>query len=152
MERRDIRGRVRPGESEPDLMLHVIYDGQCGFCIRSLKICRALDVRGALRFHDANARQEVLAAFPELAEADFENAMFAVAPDRRVTRGFFAFRRILWESPPMWLLLPLFYFPGTGWIGPNVYAWIARNRRRLGCTTDACELPAPRSGRGPGAR
>jgi predicted DCC family thiol-disulfide oxidoreductase YuxK len=129
-------------------MLHVIYDGQCGFCIRSLKVCRALDVRGALQFHDANMRKEVLVLFPELGQADFENAMFAVAPDRSVTRGFFAFRRIVWESPLMWPLLPVFYFPGARWIGPKMYAWVARNRRRLGCATDVCELPEPRPMRG----
>ena len=125
-------------------MLHVIYDGQCGFCVRSLKVCRALDVRRALRFHDANARPQVFAQFPELSDADFENAMFAVGPDRRVTRGFFAFRRILWESPLMWPLIPLFYFPGTGIVGPRVYAWVARNRRRFGCESDVCEVPAVR--------
>jgi predicted DCC family thiol-disulfide oxidoreductase YuxK len=125
-------------------VLHVIYDGQCGFCVRSLKVCRALDARRALRFHDANARQQVSAQFPELSGADFENAMFAVASDRRVTRGFFAFRRILWESPLMWPLIPLFYFPGTGIVGPRVYAWVARNRRRFGCESDVCELPAVR--------
>jgi predicted DCC family thiol-disulfide oxidoreductase YuxK len=101
-------------------MLHVIYDGQCGFCVRSLKVCRALDVRGALRFHDANARAQIDASFPELAAADFENAMFAVAPDRSVTRGFFAFRRILWESPLMWPLIPLSYLPGSGVNGSRV--------------------------------
>lgn len=122
-------------------MLHVIYDGQCGFCVRSLKVCRALDVRGALRFHDANARPQIDASFPELATADFENAMFAVAPDRSVTRGFFAFRRILWESPLMWLLIPLFYLPGSGVIGPRAYAWVARNRRRFGCESEVCEMP-----------
>lgn len=125
-------------------MLNVIYDGQCGFCVRSLKVCRALDVRRALRFHDANARQQVFAQFPELSGADFENAMFAVAPDRRVTRGFFAFRSILWESPLMWPLIPLFYFPGTSIVGPRVYAWVAKNRRRFGCESDVCELPAVR--------
>ena len=125
-------------------MLHVIYDGQCGFCIRSLKVCRALDLRRALRFHDASARQQVYANFPELTGADFENAMFAVAPDRSVTRGFFAFRRILWESPLMWPLIPLCYIPGASVIGPRVYAWVARNRGRLGCQSDVCELPAVR--------
>ena len=125
-------------------MLHVIYDGQCGFCIRSLKVCRALDLRRALRFHDASARQQVYANFPELTGADFENAMFAVAPDRSVTRGFFAFRRILWESPLMWPLIPLFYFPGAGIIGPRAYAWVARNRSRFGCESDVCELPPVR--------
>lgn len=127
-------------------MLDVIYDGRCGFCVRSLKVCRALDVRSALRFHDANARQQVLAVFPELAGADFENAMFVVAPGRRVTRGFFAFRRILWESPLMWPLLPLFYVPGSGALGPRVYAWVSSNRRRFGCESDVCQRPP--AGRG----
>jgi predicted DCC family thiol-disulfide oxidoreductase YuxK len=109
--------------------------------VRSLNVCRALDVRSALRYHDANARQQVHAAFPELAGADFENAMFVVAPDRRVVRGFFAFRRILRESPLMWPLLPLFYFPGSSLVGPKVYAWVARNRGSIGCESDVCELP-----------
>ena len=124
-------------------MLDVIYDGQCGFCVRALRICRALDVRRALRFHDATARARVHAAFPELARADFENAMFAVAPDRSVTRGFFAFRRVAWESPLTWPLLPVFYFPGSSWVGPKVYAWVARNRHRFGCESEVCELPPP---------
>src|SRR5688500_3475635 len=128
MGRRALHRQLPPGASEY-VMLHVIYDGQCGFCVRSLKVCRALDVRRALQFHDATARQQVFAWFPELSGADFENAMFAVAPDRRVTRGFFAFRRILWESPLMWPLIPLFYFPGMGIVGPRAYAWVARNRR-----------------------
>ena len=128
-------------------MLHLIYDGQCGFCVRSLKVCRALDVRGAFHYHDATARDEVLVRFPELVHADFENAMFALAPDRSVTRGFFAFRRIAWESPLMWPILPLFYVPGAGWIGSRVYAWVARNRRRLGCESDICEVPPDRKPR-----
>jgi predicted DCC family thiol-disulfide oxidoreductase YuxK len=132
---------------EPGLILDVIYDGRCGFCVRALKVCRALDVRSALRYHDANARQQVDTAFPELADADFDNAMFVVAPDRRVTQGFFAFRRILWESPLMWPLLALFYCPGSGVIGPRVYAWVARHRRSLGCESDVCELPP--AGRNP---
>jgi predicted DCC family thiol-disulfide oxidoreductase YuxK len=131
-------------------VLDVVYDGRCGFCVRSLSVCRALDVRSALRYHDANARPQVHAAFPELAGADFENAMFAVTPDRRVARGFFAFRRILWESPLMWPLLPLFYFPGSGLVGPKVYAWVARNRGSFGCESDVCELPpAPPASRNP---
>lgn len=125
-------------------MLHVVYDGRCGFCVRSLRVCRALDVRGALSVHDATAREEVLARFPELVHADFDNAMFVVAPDRSVTRGFFAFRRIAQESPLMWPFLPLLYFPGSSAIGPRVYAWVARNRRRFGCESEVCEVPPAR--------
>ncbi len=69
--------------------------------------------------------------------------MFAVAPDGRVTRGFFAFRRIAREVPLMWPLLPLLYFPGSGLIGPPAYAWVARNRRRFGCESEVCERPEP---------
>jgi predicted DCC family thiol-disulfide oxidoreductase YuxK len=126
------------------MMLDVIYDGQCGFCIRALRVCRAFDTRGVLRFHDANARQQVYAEFPELRDADFENAMFVVTPKRDVTRGFFAFRRIARALPAMWIALPLLYFPGSRWIGPKVYAWIARNRSRFGCESDVCELPPTR--------
>jgi len=123
-------------------MLHVIYDGRCGFCVRALMVCRTLDVRGGLRFYDANAQMKIHSEFPELRDADFDNAMFAVDLDRSVTRGFFAFRRVLWESPLMWPLLPLFYFPGMRWIGPRVYAWVAKNRRLFGCATDVCDLSA----------
>lgn len=138
-------------------MLHVIYDDHCGFCIRSLKVCRALDLGKRLEFHGssrvrpgggaagaATASPLRPGAFPELAHADFDNAMFTVAPDRSVARGFFAFRRIAREVPLLWPLLPLFYLPGSGAVGPRVYAWVARNRRRFGCASEVCELPEPR--------
>jgi predicted DCC family thiol-disulfide oxidoreductase YuxK len=123
-------------------MLHLIYDGQCGFCRRSLRLCVALDVRRRLRLHDATDRAAVVARFPMLADADFDDAMFAVAPDGRVYRGFFAFRRVLRESPLMWPLLPIFYLPFSGTLGPRAYGWVARNRHRLGCESNVCELPA----------
>ena len=129
-------------------MLDVIYDGQCGFCIRSLKVCRALDLGSRLRFHDANLRSQIDRDFPELAHADFENAMFSVTPGRRVDRGFFAFRRVALVTQLMWLALPLLYFPGASWIGPRVYAWVAKNRGRFGCESEVCEMPPP-NGRGP---
>ena len=130
-------------------MLDVIYDGQCSFCIRSVRICRALDLRGRLRFHDANAPLQISADVPELAHADFENAMCAVTPNRGVHRGFFAFRRVALECPPMWLALPVLYFPGSGWIGQKVYAWVARNRRRFGCASEGREMPPPSGSRRP---
>ena len=121
--------------------MDVIYDGQCSFCIRVLRICRTLDRRRTLRFHDANDRGQMHARFPELRGADVENAMFVVTPSRRVYRGFFAVRRIALAVPLMWPLLGLLHLPGSGWAGPKAYAWVARNRRRFGCESDACELP-----------
>lgn len=124
--------------------LHLIYDGDCGFCVRSLKVLQRLDVLGRLRYWNARERAAVLLEFPALATADLDDAMYAVTEDGRAYRGFFAFRRAVWVSPLMWWLLPLFYFPGAGVIGPRVYAWVARNRRSLGCNSDVCELPTKR--------
>ena len=126
------------------MTLDVIYDGHCGFCVRAMSVCRALDVRRALRFHDANARPEIGRRFPELATADLDDAMFVVGPDRALYRGFFAFRRLSWASPLTWPLLPVFYFPGSAWLGPKMYAWVARHRRHFGCESDVCVIE-PRS-------
>ena len=121
--------------------LNIIYDGHCGFCIRSLKFVRALDTARAFRYHDAH-QPETFALFPELRDADVEDAMFTLAKGEPPYRGFFAFRRLLWSSPLMWVLIPIFYAPGAAHFGPRVYTWVARNRSRLGCKTEVCELPA----------
>jgi predicted DCC family thiol-disulfide oxidoreductase YuxK len=124
-------------------LIHIIYDGQCGFCVRTLKVARALDVGGVLRFHDATDRARIDAQFPALLGADLETAMYAVADGGQTYRGFFAFRRLVWSSPLLWPLLLLFYFPGATVVGPRVYGWVARRRTNLGCGSPGCPLPPP---------
>ena len=89
--------------------VYVIYDGQCRFCIRSLKLFSAADIFKIFRFYDAHDEPSVAALFPELHGADFDNAMFVVTERRAVYRGFFAFRRMIWSSPLLWPLIPVFY-------------------------------------------
>ena len=125
-------------------MLHLVYDGQCRFCQRTLRVCAALDVRRRLQAHDATNRAAIVARFPMLGGADFDNALFAVTEDGIVFRGFFAVRRILRESPLTWILLPFFHLPYSGRVGQRVYGWIARNRYRLGCQSDFCQVDADR--------
>lgn len=122
--------------------LHVIYDGQCLFCIRSLKLFCAVDFMHVFSFYDAHDKSRISVTFPELRDADFDNAMFVVTESREVSRGFFAFRRMIWGSPLTWLLIPIFYFPGAGFVGTGVYAWVAKNRLKFGCRSDACTLPS----------
>ena len=123
--------------------LNIIYDGRCGFCIRALKLVSALDTRKVLRFHDAK-QAEALARFPILGDADVEDAMYAVTHNELLYHGFFAFRRLIWVGPLLWPFLPLFYFPGASLLGPPIYAWVARNRKRLGCRSDFCAPPTAR--------
>ncbi|MEE2637947.1 MAG: DCC1-like thiol-disulfide oxidoreductase family protein [Acidobacteriota bacterium] len=115
-------------ENDDSVSCHVIYDGACGLCARAVTVLRLLDTRRVLVAHDARDRVSVVHRFPVLEEGDLDDAMFVVSPDGRVHRGFFAFRRLLWTSPWLWLLLPVLYLPGAGVVGVRVYAWIARDR------------------------
>ena len=121
----------------------LIYDADCGFCVRSLRVVRALDLFRVCTYHGSRGGG-VDEVFPTLKAKDLDEAMYAVTGSGRVYRGFFAFRRVLLSLPLAWVLLPFFYFPGTSLVGPTVYGWVARHRRRLGCSL-ACERPADSS-------
>ena len=129
-------------------MIDIVYDGQCGFCIRALACLRRMAGRSVCRFHDANDSAAALARFPMLAAADAAEAMFVITERGEVYRGFFAFRRMLWASPRLYPLLAIFCLPGASFLGPRIYAWVARRRRSLGCAAGACEVPG--SSRTPG--
>ncbi len=120
--------------------LHVVYDGQCAFCVRVLRFCRMLDRRERLRFQDAHDRAAVEARFPALRGAALDDAMYVVGPGDEVHCGFFAFRRIVRGIPLMWPLLPLFYAPGARLVGPSLYAWVAHHRHHFGCRADGCRI------------
>lgn len=117
----------------------LVYDAECGFCVRSLRVVRALDVLGVCRYLSSRD-DRALQRFPMLAGSDLDEAMYAVTGSGRVYRGFFAFRRAALSLPLAWPLLLLFYFPGAELAGPAVYRWIAANRRRLDCSS-TCDLP-----------
>ncbi len=121
--------------------LDLIYDARCAFCVRTLNIFRTLDAFGTLRFHDAHDLETLKKRFPILRGADVDEAMYVITEDERIYRGFFAFRRLAWSSPLTWPLVPLFCFPGSGFFGPRIYAWVARNRTNLGCQSEVCALP-----------
>jgi len=132
-------------------VIDIVYDAQCGFCARSLRLVRSLARSEVFRFHDGNGRDVVLKHFPALTGADLDEAMFAITPEGKVFRGFFAFRRMMWASPWLYPCLVLFYAPGAGLVGPRIYSWIARRRRSFGCAGSVCDLPAS-AGRAPRPR
>ena len=111
-----------PGSS-PAAAHVVTYDGQCLFCLRCVRLLRALDRRGALLFEDGTAG----GTRPSL------SALRLTEPGGTVHDGFFACRRIARALPPLWPLLPLLHVPGARIAGPRLYDLVARNRSRLGC-------------------
>lgn len=72
-----------------------------------------------------------------------DEAMYTLVEGEPLYSGFFAFRRLIWNSPLTWMLIPIFYFPGAAFFGPRIYAWVARNRSSFGCRSDACDLMSP---------
>jgi predicted DCC family thiol-disulfide oxidoreductase YuxK len=142
------RGRDSIKQEAP-LMIDIVFDGQCGFCVHALTRLRRMARRNVFRLHDANDREAVLARFPMLEGAALDEAVFAIAPRGDVFRGFFAFRRMLWASPWLFPLLVLFYAPGASLLGPRIYAWVSRRRRSLGCAAAACKVPTPPRPPGP---
>lgn len=122
-------------------LINIIYDGECAFCMRALDVVRRFDRRGALCFYDSHS-EETLRLFPQLHGRDVREAMYVVVEGEEVYRGFYAFRRIVWSNPSMWLLVPLFYFPCAPFFGTRIYDWVARNRYRFGCRSEFCALPS----------
>ena len=115
----------------------LVYDGECSFCIRSLRRLKHFDPLERMRLVDGTVKEN-LAQFPELRGADLTSAMYTVA-DGRAYRGFDAFRRAMWSSPYLAPFAIVAYVPGVQRIGIRVYDWIASHRHALGCSS-SCSI------------
>jgi predicted DCC family thiol-disulfide oxidoreductase YuxK len=118
----------------------LLYDGTCGFCVRSLRVLKRLDFLGRLELVDATDRQGVEERFPLARTANLDSAMYAVTKGG-LYRGFDAFRRAGWALPIVAWLMPLLYVPGVPQVGRWLYGIVARNRKSLGCESDVCLRP-----------
>lgn len=116
---------MRADRTRPTL----VYDGDCGFCRRSVDLLRRWDreQRIALVPFQDQAR---VAAFgiplPALAAA-----MHLVLPDGRVFAGADAVPELLRLLPEKRWLAWAFRIPGMRPVARRLYAWIARRRRCL---------------------
>lgn len=127
----------------------VLYDGQCEFCRRSVRLMQRLDWRGRLHFADGRDAANLPPTPEPLDPRRLLEEMHLVMPDgRRVFRGFAAFRRISRLLPPLWPLVPFLYIPGVPWLGQRIYLWVARNRFHLiPCHDGQCQvLPKKQQG------
>jgi uncharacterized protein (TIGR03000 family) len=123
--------------------LTVVYDGACSLCVRSVSLLKALDTAGNLRLADFNnvdpqsihpllTREGCMVALQVVRHSDPQPALFS---------GYWGFRVIARQTPLLWPLLPAFYLPGAGTVGPFLYRLIAENRvRRAGCYSGACAI------------
>jgi uncharacterized protein (TIGR03000 family) len=119
----------------------VAYDGTCKLCVRWMSFIKALDFGDQIKLVDFN-RAEPPSIHPLLTREACLAAIQVVRFDesnRALFAGYWGFKVIAGQLRSMWPIVPLFYLPGAGAIGPIVYKAIARDQaRRLGCYSGAC--------------
>jgi predicted DCC family thiol-disulfide oxidoreductase YuxK len=107
--------------------MEMIYDGRCGFCVRSMAWLLAFDGLGQITIRDFRAHPS-----PLVSDALVEKALYVVLPDGRALPGFEAYRHVVLRVPGLWWLVPFFYVPVVSRLfGPPIYDWVAANRRWL---------------------
>jgi predicted DCC family thiol-disulfide oxidoreductase YuxK len=107
--------------------MEMIYDGRCGFCVRSMAWFLSFDGLGQIKIRDFRTNPS-----PVVADAQLEKALYLVLPDGRALPGFDAYRYVVLRVPGLWWQVPFFYVPVLSrFIGRRIYAWVAANRTRL---------------------
>ncbi len=107
--------------------IEMIYDGRCGFCVRSMAWFLAFDGLQQIRVRDFRTSPS-----PAVSDEQLEKALYLVLPDGRTLPGFEAYRYVVLRVPGVWWMVPLFYIPFLSrLIGRPLYNWVASNRGRL---------------------
>jgi predicted DCC family thiol-disulfide oxidoreductase YuxK len=103
------------------------YDGDCGFCTRTVRLMSALDRRRRVRWV---AFQSLRSMPGGLSREDLQREAY-IERGEVLEGGFYSFRRLTALLPPLWPLAPVMWCPGVNRMGEKVYAWVARHRTRL---------------------
>ena len=107
--------------------MEIIYDGRCGFCVRSMVWFLAFDGLGQIRPRDFRTNPS-----PVVSDAQMEKALYLILPDGRALPGFEAYRYAVLRVPGLWWQIPLFYVPVLSrLIGHPIYNWVAAHRSLL---------------------
>lgn len=122
----------------------VLFDGECGFCDKTVKWLIARDRSAVLRFAPRKSQtgQRLLQA--NHLPLDFNQSMILIEPPGRASVFSTGTFRILRHLPPPWNLIGL-----TGLLVPRflrdaAYRVVASNRYRIaGKIAHNCRLPTP---------
>ena len=128
----------------------LLYDGQCGFCLESVKRLRVLDLFGWVDPLDFHVQPDLARLHPSLTPERCRSEMILLEPDGRLSGGFEAFARLSARLPTLWPTAPLLYVPGVPFAGRTVYRWVAAHRYLLHrnplCTTNQCAVRSAGNG------
>ena len=88
--------------------MEMIYDGRCGFCVRSMAWFLAFDGLGQIKIRDFRTNPS-----PVVSDAQLEKALYLVLPDGRALPGFEAYRYVVPRVPGLWWHGSVLLHPGA---------------------------------------
>ena len=113
--------------ASPVKVLVMLYDGNCGFCKRSMAGFLAFDGLSQIEAKDFHKTRSKL-----VTREQADKALYTLTADGQAYPGFDAYRHVVARVPGLWLFGPLFHIPWLSRaVGQPVYAWVASNRKRL---------------------
>lgn len=126
----------------------LLYDGNCGFCLASIKRLRVLDLFGWIDPLNFHSQPNLASLNPLLTPERCRSEMVLLEPNGRLSGGFDALARMAPRMPLLWPLAPLVRVPGAQWVGSRIYRWVAAHRyllhRNPVCVSNQCEAPGGR--------
>jgi acetyl esterase len=115
----------------------LLYDGNCGFCIRWVERIRRWDRHRRVQLIASQRRHEI-PELPAIPVEALDRAMHLVLPDLTVVSGGGAVREVLRYLPGGAGLRLLLRIPGMPAVVDRGYGWVAARRHRLGCSEGTC--------------
>jgi len=110
------------------MALAVLYDEDCGICVKTAGWIRRLDPSGKTDCIAALS-EEREQRFPDLDPVRLMEAMHCVDESGKVFIGHEGCREIL-KRLPLFPISWLWYLPGWNWLADKGYRWVADNRPR----------------------
>ena len=114
----------------------ILYDGQCGFCYRSVHLWQAAVERRGFGVKDLQSAQAE--GVLQVPRDNLLDDIRVLTPEGKCASGadayLFMARRIWWA----WPFYAIFSLPGFNWLLWRGYRWFNRNRYRI---SRHCPLP-----------
>jgi predicted DCC family thiol-disulfide oxidoreductase YuxK len=144
-----IRKRVGGWLASKRGRVHILYDGLCPLCCRTVRLLTGFDLFTRLEFLDF--RRLDLNGYDRshglnLALQDLEEEMHIIFRGR-VYRGFDGYRRVALALPALWPLVPWLFLPGISSLGAVVYGYVARRRLTLLWCDSHCPVQPAAAGK-----
>ncbi|MBJ8344174.1 thiol-disulfide oxidoreductase DCC family protein [Antrihabitans sp. YC2-6] len=130
-----------PDVRNRDAVAELLYDRDCGFCVKSANFLARIDRRGRVNM---TALQEKGA--PERFGLTLDQALEQVwATDSHGTRygGAGAVNLVFGAALGTRIPLYIYKIPGIRWVQDAVYRWVAANRYRLPGKGGTCAVELP---------